>query len=194
MIVKVIFLLILAVIIMFAVVVAGADTPVGSPWSRVQTRPRMSSTEVKVVFVLALVAMGFVVYLAAATEGFWWLVPVIVWAIVWGSVRQRSRERERRRLVAEQLEIKRQAEERARAKREKALRQRERLDQFGKDGVKLLDKADAAVEEILATEAARTGWLGGPTEVNFRADLATIAETLDRSSPLLDWSDPARAL
>ena len=42
---------------------------------------------------------------------------------------------------------------------EKLRRIRERVEEYGEDGVKLLDEADAAIVKMSSTEASRTGWL-----------------------------------
>ncbi|KAA1248290.1 hypothetical protein F0Q45_21390 [Mycobacterium simiae] len=172
---------ILSTIIMFVVVAVGtglSDGGYGTSLFRSPTPPRMSTAEVTAIFLLAVVAIGTAVYVATATSGVWWVVPVAAWAVFRRGVRKHAETRERRRLDLRRREARRLAEQRDREMREQELRQRERLDRYGKEGLKLLDKADAAVNAILATEAARTGWLGEPADLDFRADVATIAETL----------------
>lgn len=69
------------------------------------------------------------------------------------------------------------------------------VDEFGVDGVELLDTAHAAIERIERSEAAIDGWLGD--DLDFAGDLTTISENcrttreLDRLiTELGDLADP----
>ncbi len=56
-------------------------------------------------------------------------------------------------------------------------RQRETL---GKDGVDLLQKADAAVATIMSSTAVRDGWLGPVEQIDFHKDLQLIEDRVRR--------------
>lgn len=72
---------------------------------------------------------------------------------------------------------------RVQARRRTQLRA-QRVEQFGFTGVELFEDAERSVSRIAASEAARTGWLGDPADVDFRADLEAIAENLRRAAEI----------
>ena len=69
------------------------------------------------------------------------------------------------------------------ARRLELLKQ-QRKREFGSAGARLYEQADASVSTIAASEAARTGWLGDPTDFDFRADLEAIAANLRRAEQI----------
>lgn len=132
---------------------------------------RLSPEEVAFLVVLGLIAVAVAVISLAylLVDGVW--LPLLMWAMIFVLMRERARNRARR-----------QAAETARAlKQQKVLLVRRRSDEFGKDGVELLDKAERAIRRIVSSEAAREGWLG---ELDFRPDLSLIRTNL-RSLRLL---------
>ena len=171
----------LAEVLILAVIVMGVVAAVGSGGSQIaraaaprkQTHPRLSRVEVISLSVLALTALVVAIGLANRVGDAWWLLPVVTWFVVYLAVRAWSRERALRRLDAERQ--KRQQE---------AARDRQRLEEFGREGVSLLKRANNAIKKIVSTEAARTGWLGEPAELDFRAELATIEETLRKATAI----------
>lgn len=56
----------------------------------------------------------------------------------------------------------------------RALERAELTKELGPDGVALLDGAQAAISRIKSSEAASTGWLGDPEDLDFTEDLAMI--------------------
>ena len=78
-------------------------------------------------------------------------------------------------------EAQREADRKKREVAQRVARDRKRLEEFGQEGIKLLRVADAAVKRILSTEAAQAGSLG---ELDFRAELVTLEETLRRATTI----------
>lgn len=56
--------------------------------------------------------------------------------------------------------------------------------EFGSEGARLFEKAEASVARIAASEAARTGWLGDPADLDFLADLAAMADNLRQAEKI----------
>lgn len=113
-----------------------------------------------------MLALGVAVVLGFSTGDAWPLLPFAIWIAIYLVLRERARTRpQRERAKAQQ---KRQAE-------------RQRVDEFGADGVELMDRADAAVRRIVSSEAATQGWLG---ELDFTADVSMIADTLRKVTAL----------
>lgn len=50
------------------------------------------------------------------------------------------------------------------------------VEEFGADGVAMLDGAKAAIDRITRSEAATGGWLGDPQDLDFTGELATIRQ------------------
>ena len=57
-----------------------------------------------------------------------------------------------------------------------AIERAELTKELGPNGVALLDGAQAAIDRITRSEAASTGWLGNPDDLDFTEDLAMIRE------------------
>jgi len=64
------------------------------------------------------------------------------------------------------------------------LEELERICDFGAEGARLYEQAEASVAEIAGSEAARAGWLGDPSDFDFRADLTAIADNLRRAEEI----------
>ncbi len=60
----------------------------------------------------------------------------------------------------------------------------QRLAAFGAEGARLYEQAAAAVAQIAGSEAARAGWLGDPSDFDFRSDLAAMAANLRRAEEI----------
>ncbi|MDR3661360.1 MAG: hypothetical protein P4L86_13395 [Mycobacterium sp.] len=70
-------------------------------------------------------------------------------------------------------------------------------EEFGVNGVAMLDEAQAAIDRIKRSEAATGGWLGNPQDLDFTGDLAAIRENIratrelnDLIKELSDLADP----
>ena len=131
-----------------------------------------------------IAGLGVVAFLAAGVIGSvglpaWW-VPLPLWLVGFSIVRHRAplKETPAQRAVREATERKQAEQDEKRAAARKVVAERKRADSFTKDGLALLQRANAAVDEVGSTEAARGGWLGKPTELDFSADVALISEAL----------------
>ena len=121
-----------------------------------------SPTQAVLLAVLGSAAVVAAAWLAASADGVWTLGPLAVLAMAVAAVRH-SRPRP-------------ETPEESRARCELAAQQR--IEEFGCLGPQLIDQARDAVERVLATEAARDGWLGDPADLDFATDLAVITEML----------------
>ncbi|WP_279104284.1 hypothetical protein [Gordonia paraffinivorans] len=73
--------------------------------------------------------------------------------------------------------------EKEKARRLEAEKRQREID-FGSDGARLYESAEAAIARIAGSEAARAGWLGDPADFDFRADLWSIAANLRRAEEI----------
>lgn len=64
------------------------------------------------------------------------------------------------------------------------LEEQQRRADFGAEGARLYEQAAASVAWIAGSEAARAGWLGDPSDFDFRADLTAIADNLRRAEEI----------
>lgn len=64
------------------------------------------------------------------------------------------------------------------------MEKRQRKLDFGADGARLYEQAEASVSKITESEAARTGWLGDRADFDFRADLEAISADLRRAEEI----------
>jgi len=64
------------------------------------------------------------------------------------------------------------------------LEKQQRLVDFGEEGARLYEQAAASVAQIAGSEAARAGWLGDPSDFDFRSDLAAMAANLRRAEEI----------
>ena len=131
-----------------------------------------------------IAGLGVVAFLAAVVIGSvglpaWW-VPLVLWLVGFFIVRHRAplKETPAQRAVREATERKQAEQDEKRAAARKVVAERKRADSFTKDGLALLQRANAAVDNVRATEAARGGWLGEPTDFDFSADVGRISEAL----------------
>lgn len=137
--------LLLALLVTVVVLVATC----GRPPHAEQPPARLSGSATTVLTVLAMLAVGLAIVLAITAGDVWPLLPVAIWIAIYLVVRQRAEPR--------------------------AHREQQRVEEFDADGVELMERADAAVERIMSSDAATQGWLG---DLDFTTDLATIADTL----------------
>jgi hypothetical protein len=146
-------------------------------------REPVSEREFLLLATLSVVAFVAAVTVAATLGGWWLVVPIAMWLVAVSVVRNLAPEREtkQQRIAREAAEKKRAASEAKRAAARKAVAERKRVDVFGKDGVGLMDRAELAVNRVMATEAVKEGWLGEPGDLDFSVDLALIGETLSRA-------------
>jgi len=134
----------------------------------------------------ALVAVGFAISIAVALGRFTWPVAVFAAGVLVAALAnfgrygwetsQEYRTELNRRASAEQ-------EAAARAKRQQAAGQRKKrlITELGTLNFGRLDSANAAVKKVIASEAAREGWLG---DVDFTADIAGITEGFRKAQEL----------
>ena len=87
--------------------------------------------------------------------------------------------------AAEAARVKRQREEHARKVKQ------ERIDALGATNAARVDSAQAAVTRVIASEAARAGWLG---DVDFTADITGITENFRKVHALRKVADELSAL
>nr|WP_090276496.1 hypothetical protein [Mycolicibacterium komanii]CRL69900.1 hypothetical protein CPGR_01735 [Mycolicibacterium komanii] len=125
------------------------------------------------------IALGVVVGGAA-------LVGLICWAIVANDRRLAAKEkREREERVAREAAAKREREERLRREKQ------QRIKSMGAENAALVESALAAVKQVHASEAARTGWLG---DVDFTADIQQITDNFQKAHALRKVAEKLSAL
>jgi len=126
------------------------------------------------VFVVVLIAIvptpvwiALGIILAAAV-----LIAVTVKAIsAYEKRRAEAEERARLERAAQAAAAKRQREERARKEKQR------RIERLGGKNAALVESAQAAVKRVVASEAARAGWLG---DVDFTADIQGITDNFQK--------------
>ena len=158
-------ILLLVVLLVLAAAVLLVITPAQQPRSE-RHNPRPSGSTSTGLVVLGMLAVGVAVVLGFSAGDVWPLLPIAIWIAIYLALRERARTRPQR--------------ERAKAQQQKQA-ERRRVDEFGADGVQLMDRADAAVRRIMSSEAATQGWLG---ELDFTADVSMIADTLRKVTAL----------
>jgi hypothetical protein len=145
---------------------------------------REASSPTEAATIAGLGVVGFLAAVVIGSVGLpaWW-VPLVLWPVGFSIVRHRAplKETPAQRAVREATERKQAEQEEKRAAARKVVAERKRVDSFTKDGLALLQRANAAVDEVRATEAARDGWLCEPTDFDFSADLALISGALLRA-------------
>ena len=125
------------------------------------------------------VGLGVVVAIAA-------VVGLLYWATTtYQTVKAAAAERSRAEQAAKAAADKRQRDERAR----KATQQR--IEVLGSKNAALVESAGASVKQVVASEAARAGWLG---DVDFTADIKGIAEYFRKAHALRKVADELSAL
>ena len=180
-----------------AVAAAVGASSAGSPRARpaVPAKPSLSSWEIVVLFVLGAIALGAAGYVIVAHGDVWWLLSIAGWLLCYRLVRSWSNTRPQRRSAAQQEKAQRESDRKKSEVAQRVAGDRSRLEEFGQEGIKLLKVADAAAKRIFSTEAAQAGSLG---ELDFRAELGTLEETLRRASTIRNvmaesWAIPGRS-
>lgn len=74
------------------------------------------------------------------------------------------------------------------------LEKQQRLVDFGEEGARLYEQAAASVAWIAGSEAARAGWLGDPSDFDFRADLTAMADNLRRAEEIREASEEGASI
>jgi len=142
-------------------------------------REASSLTEAVTIVGLGVAASLSAVGIGSVGLAAWW-VPLALWLVGFSIVRHRAplKETPAQRVAREATERKQAEQDEKRAAARKVVAERKRVDSFTKDGLALLERANSAVDSVRATEAARDGWLGKPTDFDFSADVALISEAL----------------
>jgi hypothetical protein len=172
--------------------------------------PRLlSDAQVATLTVLAVASVIASVVVGISAGAGWWVVPLLLWAAALISTRNAARHRQealRQRAAAARrqqeelakntLKEKRQRTERLAAARrnqeEKArMEEKQRVEALGKQGAALVNRAKAAVRQIMSTEAARDGWLG---DIEFAPDIEEIEVSLLKAHALQGKSNELSAL
>lgn len=112
-----------------------------------------------------------------------WVVYKVV--IAFDERKAAAEEQARADAAAEAARVKRQREERARKVKQ------ERINALGAANAARVDSAQAAVKRVVASEAARAGWLG---DVDFTADITGITESFRKVHALRKVADELSAL
>jgi hypothetical protein len=145
-------------------------------------RKRLSDAETYTLVALMFVAIIVSIVLAIKAGAMWPLLPFVVWFFIFSALRDRAKSGPQRKSGKKHAQVMRDTEVRDREAERQWLLERERIDEFGEEGVRLIARANDAVERILATEAAREGWLGKLDDLDFSADQSMITENLKQVS------------
>ncbi|MGV0717847.1 hypothetical protein ABQE93_20815 [Mycolicibacterium sp. XJ662] len=114
------------------------------------------------------------------------IIGFVTWALAANDRRLAAKEaRERAERAARAAAAKREREEKAR--REK----RQRIESLGAENAALVESALAAIKQVGASEAARTGWLG---DIDFTADIQQITDNFQKAHALRKVADKLSAL
>lgn len=129
--------------------------------------------------VLAVTGVGALIVapsaLASAGGGVW-AVPVGMWVVLLIVLRHSAPLAPVPETPSERKA--RVAAERKHADEQRKALERKRINALGKDGVKLMERATAAIKAVKQTEAARGGWLGEPADLDFSAEVTAIKDAL----------------
>jgi hypothetical protein len=159
---------ILVIPILFVLIAAlggsGSAAPAATAGQRKSVEGRLSPDEVKYLSALGFTALFIAALVGASAGPGWAVLPVGIWFVIFLGMRYRARSR----VTPE-----------ARLPEAPNLRE---SDNFGKDGVALLERADNAVAKVLSSTAVKDGWLGPPNEIDFRSDVRIIEDRLKRVS------------
>jgi hypothetical protein len=107
-------------------------------------------------------------------------VSILIGVTTWGI----SEYKKSRAAAEEQAKLEREAQAAAakREREENARKQKQhRIDTLGTKNAALVESALAAVKQVVASEAARTGWLG---DVDFTADIQGMTDKLQKAHSL----------
>lgn len=143
-------------------------------------RKNLSTREVNALIALGFAAVVVAAVLVETVGGMSLLLPFVVWFLVFSVLRNRSNGTHPTILMRATKAELREAER----KRAALALERERIEEFGEEGVRLIARASGAVQRILATEAAREGWLGQSSDLDFSGDQIMITESLKRVTAL----------
>jgi len=114
-----------------------------------------------------------------ALEVVWLAFLLTVAVVVW--LDEKRKKDEARRLELEKAAIARRLEF---EEQQREFEEQQRRASFGEKGARLYEQAAASVAQISGSEAARAGWLGDPTDFDFRSDLTAIAANLRRAEQI----------
>lgn len=123
--------------------------------------------------------LGVVAAIAAVVGLFYWATTA------YETTKAASAERARVEQAAQAAADTRQREERARKAKQ------QRIEVLGAKNAALVESAGASVKQVVASEAARAGWLG---DVDFTADIKGIAEYFRKAHALRKVADELSAL
>ena len=138
-----------------------------------------------VIFLIAVVPKEVWIVLGV-TVGLGLLMGFIAWAIPqYNKSRAAAEERARVERAARAAAAKREREERARREKQ------QRIETLGTENAALVESALAAVKQVGASEAARTGWLG---DVDFTADIQGITDNFQKAHALRKVANKLSAL
>ncbi|MCB0949120.1 MAG: hypothetical protein KDB44_07550 [Mycobacterium sp.] len=146
--------------------------------------------------VLGGAIIGVVVLIAAIPKEAWIVIGIVVGAaVVLGAVtaaiaainkvQDAAEEQAREDREAEAAAAKQRREEKARQQK------RRRIEALGAKNAARVDSAQAAVNKVAASEAARSGWLG---DVDFTADIRGITDSFRKARSLRKVADQLSAL
>lgn len=141
---------------------SGGAAPAATAGQRRPVEGRLSPDEVKYLSALAFTALLIAALVGASAGPGWAILPVGIWLVIFLGMRYRTRSR----ITPE-------------ARLPEAPDARE-SDNFGKDGVALLERADNAVAKVLSSKAVKDGWLGPANKIDLRADVRIIEDRLKR--------------
>ncbi|MGV0791665.1 hypothetical protein [Mycolicibacterium sp. XJ1819] len=167
-----------------------------SRWARNQITPTMGKSSDDVGKGIAGL-LFFVLFLIAVIPKEVWIflgllagAAIVLGVIVWGlQACEKHRAAAQARAKAERAA---QAAAAKREREEKARRQKQhRIDTLGGKNAGLVEWALAAVQRVVSSEAARTGWLG---DVDFTADIQGITDKLQKAHGLQKIADKLAAL
>ena len=142
-----------------------------------EKRVRLSERQVLVLGALATVAVVVAIILGNTAGDLWPLLPFVIWAAVFRAIRNYAQAGPERQAAQQRAQIYREGRRRQEAERE-TLQHRQRIAEFGEAGVKLIGRAEDAIERVLASDARRTGWLGQVGERELKHDLSSIEANL----------------
>ncbi len=125
------------------------------------------------------IALGVIVGGAA-------FIGLVAWAVAANDKRVAAKQkREHEERAAREAAAKREREEKARREKE------QRVKTMGAENAALVESALAAVRQVVASEAARTGWLG---DVDFTADIQQITDNFQKAHALRKVAEKLSAL
>jgi hypothetical protein len=120
------------------------------------------------------IGLGVIVAIAAVAWLFYWVTTA------YETAKAAAAERARAEQAAKAAADKRQRDERARKAKQ------QRIEVLGAKNAALVESAAASVKQVVASEAARAGWLG---DVDFTADIKGIAEFFRKAHALRKVAD-----